>query len=79
MISVKTDCGECSHSKVCQYKHNARLAMNKFKKEMFISGISNEACTWEDKMAQDHVNVEFSCPDYKQNLDTLVREYKRGI
>ena len=35
MIKLKTGCADCVHSKVCQYKHNARLAMDKLKKEVF--------------------------------------------
>ena len=62
MIKLKTDCADCAHSKICQYKHNARLAMDKLKKEIFTSGVSDNNCTWEDKMARDHVDVEFSCP-----------------
>lgn len=73
MIKLKTDCVDCSHSKVCQYKHNARLAMDKFKSETFISGISNEACTWEDKMVRDHVDVEFSCPDFEKKKEVSFR------
>lgn len=71
MIKLKTDCADCIHSKVCRWKHNARLAMDKLKKEIFTSGISDDGCTWEIKMAQDHVDVEFSCPEYKQNLDLM--------
>ena len=74
MIKLKTDCTDCIHSKVCQYKHNARLAMDKLKKEVFTSAISNEAYTWEYKMAHDHVDIEFSCPDFARNEQTLLRE-----
>lgn len=64
MIKLKMDCNDCIHNNVCQYKHNARFAMNKFKKSTFASGISNETCTWEEKMNIDHVDIEFSCPDF---------------
>lgn len=74
MIRLKIDCSDCIHVNVCQYKHNAKFAMDKFKKGMFISGISNESYTWEDKMAKDHVDVEFSCPDFEKKSQTLLRE-----
>lgn len=74
MIKLKTDCTDCIHSKVCQYKHNARLAMDKLKKEIFTSAISNDAYTWEVKMAHDHVDIEFSCPDFEKKRETLLRE-----
>ena len=74
MIKLKTDCTDCTHSKVCQYKHNARFAMDKLKKEIFTSAISNDVCTWEDKMTHDHVDIEFSCPDFAKNQQTLLRE-----
>ena len=74
MIKLKTDCTDCMHSKICRYKHNARSAMDKLKKEIFTSEISNDAYTWEDTMARNHVDIEFSCPDYKQNLDTVLRK-----
>ena len=73
MIKLKTDCVDCTHSKVCQYKHNARLAMDKLKKETFVSGESNVDCTWEIKMAHDHVDIEFSCPDFEKRKEILLR------
>ena len=72
MIKLKTDCTDCAHSKVCQYKHNARFAMDKLKKT-YLHLSSNDVCTWEDKMAQDHVDIEFSCPDFARNQQTLLR------
>ena len=71
MIKLKSDCGDCTHSKVCRWKHNARFAMDKLKKETFISGESNVACTWEEKMTQDNIVVEFSCPDFEKKQETL--------
>ena len=74
MIRLRTDCTDCIHSKVCQYKHNARLAMDKLKKEVFTSAISNDVYTWEEKMTHDHVDIEFSCPNFARNQQTLLRE-----
>ena len=73
MIKLKTDCTDCIHSKVCQYKHNARLALDKLKKEVFTSAISNDVDTWEIKMAHDHVDIEFSCPDFAKKQEMLLR------
>ena len=74
MIKLKTDCTDCVHSKVCQYKHNPRLAMDKLKKSIFTSVSSDDAYTWEVKMARDHVDVEFSCPDFARDQQILLRE-----
>lgn len=74
MIKLKTDCTDCVHSKVCQYKHNPRLAMDKLKKSTFESGASYDVCTWEIRMAKDHVDVEFSCPDFARGQQMLLRE-----
>ena len=74
MIKLKTDCNECIHVNVCQYKHNAKFAMDKFKETAFKSAISNEVCTWEEKMECDRINVEFSCPDYNEEQQTVLRE-----
>ena len=71
MIKLKTDCNKCIHVNVCQYKHNAKFAMDKLKETEFKSVISNEVCTWEEKMEYDRINVEFSCPEYEE-------KYKRG-
>ena len=73
MIKLKTDCADCTHSKVCQYKHNARFAMDTLKKEIFTSDISNDVCTWEHKMTHDHVDIVFSCLDFTKNQQTLLR------
>ena len=73
MIKLKTDCNECIHVNVCQYKHNAQFAMDKFKTITFKSPISNEVCTWEEKMEYDHINVEFSCPEYEEKQQTLLK------
>ena len=48
--------------------------MDKLKTTVFKSAISNDACTWEEKMECDHINVEFSCPDYKEEQQTLLRK-----
>lgn len=74
MIKLKTDCNECIHVNVCQYKHNAKFAMDKLKETAFKSPISNDICTWEEKMEYDHINVEFSCPEYEEKQQTLLRE-----
>ena len=49
MIKLKTDCTDCVHSKVCQYKHNARLAMDKFNDSIFVSG-SGDTYNWKEIM-----------------------------
>ena len=72
MIKLKTDCTDCVHSKVCQYKHNARLAMDKFNESLFVSG-SGDAYKWRDKMTSDHVDVEFSCPDFEKKQQFALR------
>ena len=74
MIKLKTDCTDCIHSITCRYAHNARFAMDKLKKEVFTSDVSNDFCTWDDKMAHDHVDIEFSCPDFVRKHQINLRE-----
>ena len=74
MIKLKTDCTACIHSTLCQYEHNARFAMGNLKKEVFTSDVSNDFCTWDDKMAHDHVDIEFSCPDFARKQQFNLRE-----
>ena len=78
MIKLKTDSNECIHVNVCQYKHNAKFAMDRLKTTAFKYVISNEVCTWEEKMECDRIDVEFSCPEYEEKQQTLLREYKRS-
>ena len=73
MIKLKTDCIDCVHSKVCRYKHNARLAMDKFNESIFVSG-SGDTYSWMDKMERDHVDVEFSCPDFEREPQFTLRK-----
>ena len=47
--------------------------MDKLKKEVFTSAISNDVYTWEEKMTHDHVDIEFSCPDFEKKQEMLLR------
>lgn len=73
MIKLKTDCDDCVHVKVCQYKNNPKFAMAKLKGTTFKSDTPGDIYTWEDKMVKDHVDIEFSCSDFEKKQQALLR------
>lgn len=64
MIKLKTDCSNCVHNKVCRHKDNAKKAMEKLKKQKY-SNIPDDDYDWDAMMNLSNVDIEFSCPDYK--------------
>ena len=72
MISLATDCSQCTHKRICMYKYNARSAMNKLK-NMTYSTEHNEDCNWDTKMSREHVDITFSCPSFNKQQEFGIR------
>ena len=68
MIKLTTDCETCSHKNVCQYKDNAKSDMNKLKDTRYGTG-PNDDYNWETMSSHRHVNVTFSCSDYRNGIN----------
>ena len=64
MIELATECKQCSHYDVCKYRDNARIAMKKLFKMQYGTG-PNDDYSWSDTMLHMHVNITFSCSDYR--------------
>ena len=67
MIKLKTDCKDCIHEKVCKNKDNAKHAMEKLNNTRYGNG-PNDDYDWDIMMDTQHVNIEFSCPDFTGNV-----------
>lgn len=72
MIKLTTNCAECSHERVCQYKHNARNAMDKLRKITYGCG-PNEDFNWEIMTQHKHVDITFSCPSFDRKKEFGIR------
>lgn len=72
MITLFTDCNQCIHGSMCRWKHNAAHAMAKLKNTRYGTG-PNDDYDWNIMMEFQHVNITFSCPDFRQEEPT-----KRG-
>ena len=64
MIRLRNDCKDCVHAEMCRWKDNARIAMEKLKNMQYGKG-PNDDYDWDTIMQSQHVNIEFSCPDFK--------------
>lgn len=64
-IKLTTNCGECMHRDVCRYKNNAANAMKKLKDMNYGKG-PNDDYGWDIMMANQHVDITFSCPDFRK-------------
>lgn len=63
MIKSLTDCAQCSHKSVCQYKDNAKhdadnLASRRYDEEC------HTIINWADASDVRHVDITFSCKDF---------------
>ena len=78
MIVLKANCEECIHKGVCSFKGNAASAMNKLKNMTYDTG-PNDDYSWDIMMQHKRVNVSFSCPNFKKELEIGVRPRKKNI
>ena len=67
IITLKTDCKDCVHAKICRNKDNAKHAMNKLMDTIYRDG-PNDDYSWDIIMQHKNVNIEFSCPDFMKNI-----------
>ena len=64
MIKLTTKCGDCMHYEVCRFKNNAENAMKRLK-DMTYHTDDGKIYKWDMAMAQEHVDVTFSCPSFR--------------
>ena len=72
MIKLKTDCDTCLHKDICKYKDNAKIDMNKLKDMNYGTG-SNDDYSWDDISESRHVDIAFSCTDYRNGQTAIQR------
>lgn len=72
MIKLATDCDTCIHKNICRYKDNAKSDMNKLKNMTYGEG-PNDDYDWETICNNRHVNIAFSCSDYKNGQTAIER------
>ena len=72
MITLKTDCNKCIHKDICRYINNAKGDMIKLKNMNYGEG-PNGDYDWETISNSQHVNIEFSCPDYRNGQTAIER------
>lgn len=71
MIKLTTDCAKCNHERVCQYKYNARNAMDKLNRMDYID--MNGSGDWNTMMQRRHVDITFSCPSFERKQEIGIR------
>ena len=74
MFTLTSNCEICSHIDVCKFKNNAKFAMAKLKNMTYGNG-PNDDYDWETIMNQQHVNITFSCPDYRPVIAPRDRDH----
>ena len=72
MIKLKTDCDTCLHKDICRYKDNAKVDMNKLK-DMNYGTDPNDDYSWDDISESRHVDIAFSCTDYRNGQTAIQR------
>ena len=72
MIRLVTDCNTCMHKEVCKHKDNAKSDMEKLKNMIYGEG-PNDDYTWDTISSSRHVNITFSCPDYRNGQTAIER------
>ena len=72
MIKLKTDCDTCLHKDICKYKDNAKVDMNKLKDMNYGIG-PNDDYSWDDISNSRHVDITFSCTDYRNGQTAIQR------
>ena len=72
MIKLKTDCDTCLHKDICRYKDNAKVDMNKLKDMNYGTG-PNDDYSWGDISNSRHVDITFSCTDYRNGQTAIQR------
>lgn len=72
MIKLATECGTCLHKDVCRYINNAKGDMLKLKNINYGTG-PNDDYTWDTISGSHHVDITFSCPDYRNGQTEIER------
>lgn len=67
MIKLTTDCAKCIHAAMCKHYNNAKNAMEKLKNMTYGDG-PNDDYDWATMMDVYHVNISFSCPDFRPEV-----------
>ena len=57
---------------MCKHKDNAKHAMEKLKNTQYGKG-PNDDYDWDIMMKNQHVNINFSCPDWMKRAIPLER------
>ena len=63
MITLKTDCDNCIHSKVCGRKDRPKYVREKLGDLIFGKG-PNDDYDWDTMMEHYKVDIDISCPDF---------------
>ena len=77
-ITLKTNCKECIHNKLCRHVNNAENLMNELKEKTYGEG-PNDDYDWDTMSEHFHVNIEFSCPDFKLDRGVIQSSSSRKI
>ena len=72
MIRLVTDCNTCIHKDICRYINNSKADMIKLK-NMNYGEEPNNDYNWETISNSHHVNITFSCPDYRNGQTAIER------
>lgn len=73
MISLKTNCEECTHKNVCRNKNNAKNDMDRLASMTYGTG-SNDDYSWAIMMESRHVDIIFSCHDFMKSGGPILRQ-----
>lgn len=74
MITITTNCNDCTHKGLCRFEGNAETDMNKLKNMNYGNG-PNDDYDWNTVSKSRNVNISFSCPDYRQVITSLNRDF----
>lgn len=67
MIKLTSDCEKCMHSNVCKYKNNAKNDMERLSLMTYGDG-PNDDYNWSTMSESRHVNITFSCDNYRPEV-----------
>lgn len=74
MITLKTDCTNCIHSKVCKNYNEPKNMYNKLKDLRFGTG-PNDDYDWNTMSESYRVNIDVSCKDCQRQVSTPRERY----
>ena len=72
MIMLKTKCEDCIHQVVCRNLGKTRADMEKLKATTYGNGNDNDY-DWDTMSQSRRVDITFSCPDFCQKKEALLR------